>query len=131
MAPAYMDFLLKALDELHIDTDTVKGSVDFDPMGQLATTGGFYFSEKSDFDNADKMLLAAVNELTGLRVLAVNSYLFGNAGASAVQELGSASPWPPNTWTDSPKQGTTSPMWHRTSSGTWAWDPAISLKLPG
>ncbi len=88
MAPAYMDFLLKALDELHIDTDNVKGSVDFDPMGYLATTGGFYFSEKSDFDNADKMLLAAVNELTGLRVLAVNSYLFGNAGASAVQELG-------------------------------------------
>jgi methylmalonyl-CoA mutase len=88
MAPAYMDFLLKALEELNIDTDTVRGSIDFDPMGQLATTGGFYFSEKSDFDNADKMLLAAVNELTGLRVLPVNSYLFGNAGASAVQELG-------------------------------------------
>ncbi len=83
-----MDFLLKALEELNIDTDKVKGSIDFDPMGHLATTGGFYFSEKSDFDNADKMLLAAVNELTGLRVLPVNSYLFGNAGASAVQELG-------------------------------------------
>jgi methylmalonyl-CoA mutase len=88
MAPAYMDFLLKALDELNINTDTVRGSIDFDPMGQLATTGGFYFSEKADFDNADKMLLAAVNELTGLRVLPVNSCLFGNAGASAVQELG-------------------------------------------
>jgi methylmalonyl-CoA mutase len=56
-------------------------------MGQLAATGGFYYSEKEDFDNADKMLLAAVNELTGMRVLPVNSYLFGNAGASAVQEL--------------------------------------------
>jgi len=88
MAPAYMDFLLKALEELNIDTDTVRGSIDFDPMGHLATTGGFYFSEKSDFDNADKMLLAAVNELTNLRVLPVNSYLFGNAGASTVQELG-------------------------------------------
>ncbi len=87
MAPAYMDFLLKALEELNIDTDTVRGSIDFDPMGQLAATGGFYYSEKEDFDNADKMLLAAVNELTGLRVLPVNSYLFGNAGASAVQEL--------------------------------------------
>ncbi len=88
MAPAYMDFLLKALEELNIDTDTVKGSVDFDPMGHLATTGGFYYSEKEDFDNADRILLAAVNELTGLRVLPVNSFLFGNAGASAVQELG-------------------------------------------
>jgi methylmalonyl-CoA mutase len=88
MAPAYMDFLLKALEELNIDTDTVRGSIDFDPMGQLATTGGFYYSEKEDFDNADRMLLAAVNELSGLRVLPVNSFLFGNAGASAVQELG-------------------------------------------
>jgi len=88
MAPAIIDYLLKALEELNIDTDTVRGSLDFDPMGQLATTGGFYYSEEEDFGSADKLLLAAVNELTGLRVLPVNSYLFGNAGASAVQELG-------------------------------------------
>ena len=46
MAPAYMDFLLKALEELNINTDTVKGSLDFDPMGQLTTTGGFYYFRK-------------------------------------------------------------------------------------
>jgi methylmalonyl-CoA mutase len=88
VSPVIVDFLLKALEELNIQPETVQGSLDFDPMGQLACAGGFYLSELEDFDRSDKLLLTATNELPALRVLPVNSYLFGNAGASAVQELG-------------------------------------------
>jgi methylmalonyl-CoA mutase len=87
LSPEMLDFLLEAIEELKIRPESVKGSLGFDPPGQLTCTGGFYRSENEDFTHADEILLAAENELPGYRVLPVNSFLFGNAGASVVQEL--------------------------------------------
>ena len=86
-APDMLDFLLQAMEELKIPATTLKGSLCFDPLGQLTCTGGFYRSEQADMETAEQLLLSAENELPGFRVLPVNSYLFSNAGASAVQEL--------------------------------------------
>jgi methylmalonyl-CoA mutase len=82
-----LDYLLQALEELKAEPRSIRGSLAFDPLGHVTVTGGFYRSEKEDMLQADKLLLAVENELPGFRVLPVSSYLFGNAGASAVQEL--------------------------------------------
>ena len=82
-----LDFLLRAMEERNIPANMLKGSLSYDPMGQLTCTGGFYRSEQGDFETSEQLLLSAENELPGFRVLPVNSYLFSNAGASAVQEL--------------------------------------------
>lgn len=82
-----MEYLIKALDELKVNRADLKGSLEFDPLGHLIATGGFYHSEKEDMNDAQQLLALARNELPGMRVLAVNSYLFGDAGASAVMEL--------------------------------------------
>jgi methylmalonyl-CoA mutase len=85
--PGILDYLLNVLHDLKISPEIVRGSLDFDPTGKLTLTGGYYISEKEDFARIDNLLLTAENELPGFRVLPVNSHYFGNAGASAVQEL--------------------------------------------
>jgi methylmalonyl-CoA mutase len=82
-----LDNLIRAVNELNINSESVRGSLDYDPMGRLTTTGGYHLSEQEDFYVADHLLLSAENELPGFRVLPVNSYYFGNAGSTAVQEL--------------------------------------------
>jgi len=86
-ASEMFDWLLQVIEELRIPSEILKGSIGFDPIGQLTVTGGYYRSEEEDFARADALLLAAENELPGYRVLPVNSFLLGNAGASAIQEL--------------------------------------------
>jgi methylmalonyl-CoA mutase len=86
-APQVLDFLLKALNELAIDRKLFRGTIEFDPLGHLAATGGFINSEQDDFSEATKLISAVKTELPGLRVLAARSNLLGNCGASAVQEL--------------------------------------------
>jgi methylmalonyl-CoA mutase len=82
-----LDFLLKALDELGMDRRLFRGSIGFDPLGYLAATGGFISSQQNDLSEATKLILTVKTELPGLRALSINSNLFGNSGASAVQEL--------------------------------------------
>ncbi len=88
VSPAIFDFFLKALEELNIDSAGIRGSLGFDPLAQLALSGGFYYGEEEDFDRADVLLLTAINELPLFRVLPVSSCIFSDAGATAVQELG-------------------------------------------
>lgn len=85
-APQILDFLIKALDELGIDRAGFKGSVEFDPLSYLATSGGYFYSEKDDMADAGKMLTQA-KDIPNLRVLSVNSHFFSDTGATIVQEL--------------------------------------------
>jgi methylmalonyl-CoA mutase len=82
-----LDYLLKALDELKIPGNALRGSLDFDPLGFLTLSGGYYRSAEDDFSDADRLLSLSSNNLPNFRVLAVNSYNFCDSGASAVQEL--------------------------------------------
>jgi methylmalonyl-CoA mutase len=81
------DYLLKSLEELNLQSSLIRGSLAFDPPGQLTRSGAFYKSAGEDFKDADRLLLTAENELPLFRVLSVNSHLFGDSGASGVQEL--------------------------------------------
>ncbi len=86
-APQILEYLLKALNELKRDRKTFRGSLGYDPLGYLASTGGFIYSERDDFKNASEMITRSLAELPGLRVLSVNSNIFGDSGATATQEL--------------------------------------------
>lgn len=86
-APQVLDFLVKALHELAISRNAFRGSLGFDPLGHLAASGGFIYAQQDDMSDAAKMVITAKSELPALRVLSVSSNIFGNSGASAVQEL--------------------------------------------
>ncbi len=70
--------------------DTFKGSIGFNPF-RKALRHGTEFG--GDIAKLAVELLDAVKEVPGLRVLAVDSYMFNNAGAYISQELGYALSW--------------------------------------
>jgi methylmalonyl-CoA mutase len=83
-----INFLQKALREAGISSDSVKGSLGFDPLGHITSQGIFYRSETEDFTIAGNLLSEVCRNLPGFRVISVNSNILSNAGATAVQELG-------------------------------------------
>ena len=86
-AEASVEMLVKALHAAGHENDACSGSVDFDPLGRLCIKGHFSF----DSETLSSEMLARLNRETGhlprFRTLAVNARYFGNAGASALQEL--------------------------------------------
>jgi methylmalonyl-CoA mutase len=69
------------------DLAEVKGSVEYDPFGKFAVTGVLRNGAEHVLANAAK-LIEQTSEMKKFKTLAVNGKNFGNAGASAVQELG-------------------------------------------
>lgn len=70
--------------------DTFKGSIGFNPL-RKALRHGTEFG--GDIAKLAIELLDVVKDVPGLRVLAVDSYMFNNAGAYIFQELGYALSW--------------------------------------
>lgn len=70
--------------------DTFKGSIGFNPL-RKALRHGTEFG--GDIAKLAVELLDVVKDVPGLRVLAVDSYMFNNAGAYIFQELGYALSW--------------------------------------
>ncbi len=68
----------------------LRGSVDFNPMRRALKHGTEF---PGDIVAMAKELLDAVKDAPGLKVLAVDSYMFNNAGAYIFQELGYALSW--------------------------------------
>ncbi len=66
----------------------IKGTVDFDPIGRLCTKG--HFNADNEQWSVDKMLalLNISEDMPHLRIIAVNTRHFINAGSSITQELG-------------------------------------------
>jgi methylmalonyl-CoA mutase len=72
----------RGLEEVEIE-----GSLNFDPLENLARTGRWFKNEKQDFEalkNTEQKLQK------GLRGVCVNANLFANAGATQAQQLGIA-----------------------------------------
>ncbi len=69
------------------DLAEVKGSVEYDPFGKFAVTGVLRNGAEHVLANAASLIEQTL-EMKKFKTLAVNGKNFGNAGASAVQELG-------------------------------------------
>ena len=75
------------LNQRGLDEAELEGSINFDPIENLARTGDWFESEAADFSNL-KALQAG--NYQGFRSIALNTNLFANAGATLAQQLGIA-----------------------------------------
>jgi len=87
-ATVFLDFINSLVRSRDEEPGKIRGLVDYDPLGEYTSSGGFYESEKDDFTEAQSLINCAESYLPGYRVIAINGTRFNNAGASIVQELG-------------------------------------------
>ena len=84
-----LEFLKQLMDQRNRDYERLQGSLDFDPLGSLTLHGNFCHAcvdAEGAFKHAREIIDKAKN-MPNLRVLAVHASIFGNSGASLVQEL--------------------------------------------
>lgn len=85
--PAIIESFIAVINSNNINTSAVKASFDFDPLKSLTTTGGFCCS---NYMGNFKKSMSLVENIPGIRVIGVEGYMFNDAGATGVQELGFA-----------------------------------------
>ena len=81
-----LDAFVAYLKKSNCDLSKVKGSVNFDTLGCLTTTGNSCKTDDELFVHAKEVVEAGVS-LPGFKTICVNAKLFNNAGSSIVQEL--------------------------------------------
>ncbi len=80
-APELLSMLLKKAGN-----NPLHGAIDYDPLRRLSLHGAFCKDDKSSFENLKTMVEGAKAQ-PQLRTIGVGAYIFGNAGATIVQEL--------------------------------------------
>ena len=81
-----LDYLVRVFEEQGNHSVTLSGSMGYDPLGQLTSTGGYYRSAGEDLEAAG-MMVNTVEKWPDFRILSIGSNLFSDSGASLVQEL--------------------------------------------
>ncbi len=81
-----IDAVVAYLKKTNRDLSKVKGSVNFDTLGCLTTSGKSCKGFDEMFDHAKEMVEAG-KDLPNFKTICVNGRLFNNAGSSIVQEL--------------------------------------------
>lgn len=77
------DLLSSACKKRQIDVNKLNGSISFDSLGELLTTGNWNVDEKTDFEE-----LFQINSISSkLKTITINGLNFNNAGATSIQEL--------------------------------------------
>jgi len=80
-------FLKTEIKARKISGKNLTGSLEYDPLSYLATTGSFYPSEEEVFLISKELLEKRNKNFPNYRMLAVNGKHYHNAGASTVQEI--------------------------------------------
>ncbi len=83
----YREQFQALIKERGIDEAELEGSINYDPLENLARTGNWFESESGDFDQLAEL---QQGNFQGFRSVAINLNLFANAGASLAQQLGIA-----------------------------------------
>ncbi|HNS16808.1 MAG TPA: methylmalonyl-CoA mutase family protein [Bacteroidales bacterium] len=79
--------ILELVRRYNRSLDKIRGSVDYDPLGELIRTGSCSPSPDAAFDTG-KQLIENAAYLPNFQVITFHGDLFKNAGASIVQEIG-------------------------------------------
>jgi len=82
------EFLNSVIISGKTDPYKIKGSVDYDPLGEITFKGRYYENEKKDFLHLQTLVAFAESNMPCFRVIAIDGIKFNNAGASIVEELG-------------------------------------------
>jgi len=67
---------------------SVKGGLDYDPLGHLTRSGSFFHSKDKDLNLAKELFLFTEKHFPYFKVLSPGGYIFAESGASLTQELG-------------------------------------------
>jgi methylmalonyl-CoA mutase len=86
-APDIFGYIVDEAKKRGYDLSIMQGSVNYNPIGVLTTSGNWISSEKADFDTAKTLVEKAKKELPEYKVLSANGCILQEAGASSVQEL--------------------------------------------
>lgn len=84
-----VDYLRQLMDDRNREYERLQGSVDFNPLGYLTLHGSFC-NECQNAERAFELTKEIIEKgkiLPNLRVVGVDGSVFGNSGASIVQEL--------------------------------------------
>lgn len=85
-----LSHILKYIDEKGLDSNKIRGSVDYDPLGNKTITGKCHSHKNGDCKFSDmfvNLLNLTEKSLPKFAVLTVNAHHFRNSGSSAVQEV--------------------------------------------
>ena len=82
-----LHFMHRHVMNAGIDPQTIQGSITFDPLGTLASTGNFSRDMITDFSEQIECLEFVKENLPGFRLIHVGGNLFHDAGASVTQVL--------------------------------------------
>ncbi|MGD0710293.1 MAG: acyl-CoA mutase large subunit family protein [Bacteroidales bacterium] len=85
--PVISSLFLQELSGKKIDTLSVKGSLNFDPLSYYLLYGKFYTSQNENFDEAASIIKNLKKEIPLFKAITINGQYFHNAGASIIQEL--------------------------------------------
>ena len=80
-------YLINHIKETGLNPESIRGSLTFDPLGTLASTGNFASDMFTDFSELLECLELAEESLPGFRPLHVGGNLFHDAGATVSQAL--------------------------------------------
>lgn len=83
----YRDNFKSLIADRQLEEAELEGSINFDPLENLARSGAWFSSEEQDFKDLASLYQGSFK---GFRSIAVNANLFANAGASPAQQLGIA-----------------------------------------
>lgn len=81
-----VDLLKEEIKEKKIPTESITGSVDFDPIGFLTLKGNVCKSLAHSFDKS-KQLIDKTKDLPAFRAITIHGDYFKNSGSGIVQEL--------------------------------------------
>lgn len=87
-SPEVLNSLIKEVKDRKLPPNQIKGSVDFDPVGELTINGNWKESRATAFEKAAHLVQELNKELPLFQVININGQYIHNAGASIVQELG-------------------------------------------
>lgn len=83
----FLSWLEEVCTRRGIDTNCVKGSLDFDPMSYFMLNGKFYASQEQDLSQAAEVVKMGSQKFALLRTITVNGRYVQNAGSNLTQEL--------------------------------------------
>ena len=82
-----LQLLEKEAKKRNIDTNNIKGSLNFDSFSYYLLNGNYYNSFEDNMNELQCLLKIANEQFKNFHILTVNGHHFHNAGASIVQEL--------------------------------------------
>jgi methylmalonyl-CoA mutase len=82
-----IDLFIEEIKRQNINKNNVKGSINYDPINQLALTSKLCKNEEETFKDSAKLLNKIIAELPNFKAITINGSLFHNSGGSIIQEI--------------------------------------------